>query len=162
MHHCHLLPPMPQDVLPPVELIEGPCKHILTKKAREAAEVPLKWVKPQPATVKMSVSVLTVSNPPAASVKLSLSTMAIPVSIADSIESVSKRIPICPSDYTNDDYDWGTDQYSSPLPAPSSPLPATSSPTPYETDNNINVINITSKVEDVKPVVESADAELGT
>jgi hypothetical protein len=37
---------MPQDVLPPVELVEGPHKRILTEKAREAAEVPLKWVKP--------------------------------------------------------------------------------------------------------------------
>jgi hypothetical protein len=86
--------------------------------------------------------------------------MAIPVSVADSVESIPKRICVCPSDYTNNDYDWGTDQYSSPLPAPSSPLP-TSSPTLYETDDNANTINIDSKAEDVKPV-ESADEELGT
>jgi hypothetical protein len=146
-----------------VELVEGPRKCILTKKAREAAEVPLKWVKLRPATMKASASasVSTVYNPPAASVKSSSATVAIPVSIADSIESISKRIRVCPSDYTDDDYnrDWGTDQYSSPLPAPSSPLPATSSPTLYETDDN-NVIDIDSEAEDVKPI-ESADAELG-
>ena len=124
--------------------------------------MPLKWVKLWPATMKMLVLVSTVSNPPAASMKLSSLTVAIPVSVADSVKSISKRIPICPSDYTNDDYDWGTDQYSSPLPAPSSPLPATSSPTPYETNDDMNAINIASKAEDVKPVVESADAELGT
>jgi hypothetical protein len=126
--------------------------------------VPLKWVKPQPATVKASASVLalTVSNPPVASVKSLSVTVAIPVSIADSVEFISKRICVCPSDYTNDDYDcdWGTDQYSSPLPGPSSPLPATSSPIPYETNNN-NAIDIDSKAEDVKPV-ESTDAELDT
>jgi hypothetical protein len=149
---------MPRDVLPPVELVEGPCKCILTEKAREAAEVPLKCTKPRPATVKMLV--LTISNPPAASMKSSSSTMAIPVSVPGSVESISKRIAVCPSDYTNDDYDWGTDQYSSPLPAPSSPLPPTSPPTPYETDNDVNTINIDSKVEDVKPA-KSADAELG-
>jgi len=98
----------------------------MLEKAREAAEVPLKQVKPQPATVKTLALVSTVSNPSAASVKSSSSTVAVPVSVADSIESVSKRIPICPSDYTDDDYDWGTDQYSSPLSALSSPLPVTS------------------------------------
>jgi hypothetical protein len=148
---------MPRDVLPPVELVEGPCKHILTKKAREAAEVPLKHTKPWPATVKMLA--LTISKPPAASVKLLSSTMAIPVSVPGSVESIPKRIAICPSDYTNDDYNWGTDQYSSPLPAPSSPLPPTSPPTPYKTDDNVNEINIDSEVEDVKPA-KSADAEL--
>jgi hypothetical protein len=157
-HHCRLLPPMPRDILPPVELVKGPHKCTLTEKAREAAEVPLKRVKLWPATMKTLVS--TISAPSAASVKSSSSTVAIPVSIADSVESVSKRIRVCPSDYTNDDYDWGTDQYSSPLPAPSSPLP-TSSPTPYETDDYANMINIDSKAEDVKPV-ESADEELGT
>jgi hypothetical protein len=96
-HHCCLLPPMPQDVLPPVELVEGPRKHILTEKAREAAEVPLKWVKPWPATVKASASASasTVSNPPVASIKSLLVTVAIPVSVADSVESVSKRICVC-------------------------------------------------------------------
>ena len=125
--------------------------------------MPLKRVKPQPATVKASASASasTVSNPPAASIKSSSATVAIPVSVADSIESISKRICVCPSDYTDDDYDhdWGTDQYSSPLPAPSSPLPATSSPTPYETDDN-NTIDISSEAEDVKPI-ESTDAKLG-
>jgi hypothetical protein len=124
--------------------------------------VPLKQVKPQPAIMKASALASTVSNPPAASIKSSLATVAIPVSVADSVESVSKRIRVCPSDYTDDDYDcdWGTDQYSSPLPAPSSPLPATSSPTPYETDDD-NAIDIDSEVEDVKPI-ESTDAELDT
>jgi hypothetical protein len=105
--------------------------------------------------VKASASVLalTVSNPPVASVKSLSVTVAIPVSIADSVEFISKRICVCPSDYTNDDYDcdWGTDQYSSPLPGPSSPIP-------YETNNN-NAIDNDSKAEDVKPV-ESTDAEL--
>jgi len=90
---------MPRDVLPPVELVEGPRKHILTEKAREAAEAPLKHVKPWPVTLKAAVS--TVSNPPP-SVKSLSSTVAITVSIPD---SVSKCIPVCPSDYTNDDYD---------------------------------------------------------
>ena len=112
--------------------------------------MPLKCVKLQPATVKMSAS--TISAPPAAFMKLLLSTMAIPVSVADSVESIPKRICVCPSDYTNNDYDWGTDQYSSPL--------LTSSPTPYETNDNANTININSKAEDVKPV-ESTDEELG-
>jgi hypothetical protein len=149
---------MPQDVLPPIELVEGPRKRILTEKAREAAEVPLKHTKPRPATVKTLAS--TVSKPPAASVKLSSSTMAIPVSVPGSVESIPKRIAVCPSDYTNNDYDWGTDQYSLPLSAPSSPLPPTSPPTPYETDDDVNAINIDSEVEDVKPA-KGADAELG-
>jgi hypothetical protein len=149
---------MPQDILPPVELVEGPCKCILTKKAREAAEVPLKGTKLQPATVKTLAS--TVSKPPATFMKLSLLTMAIPVSVPGSVESIPKRIAVCPSDYTNDNYDWGTDQYSLPLPAPSSPLPPTSPPTLYETDNDVNTINIDSEVKDVKPA-KSADTELG-
>ena len=102
-HCCCLLPPMPQDILPPIKLVEGPHKHILTKKAREAAEVPLKHTKLQPAAVKMSV--LTVSNPSAASIKLLSLTMAIPVSVPSSVESIPKRIAVCPSDYTNNNYD---------------------------------------------------------
>ena len=57
-------------------------------------------------------------------------------------------------DYTDDDYNWGTNQYSSPLSAPSSP-------TPYGSDDDVNVIRVDSKVEDVKPA-ESADGKLGT
>ena len=159
---------MPRDVLPPVKLIKGPCKHILTEKAREAAEVPLKRVRPWPATVKVSASASTVSGP-AASVKLLLLTVAVPVSIPDVpdsiLDTVSKRIPICPSDYTNDDYNWGTDHYSSPLP---SLPPAPTSPTQYKTDNDANVIDIDSDVDDVRvkrestdTEPESADAELG-
>ena len=150
---------MPRDILPPVELVEGPRKRILTEKAREAAEAPLKHVKPRPVTLKAAVS--TVSNPPP-SVKLSSSTVAVTVSVPD---SVSKRIPVCPSDYTNDDYDWGTDRYSSPLsyasPLPySSPPPVPSSPAPYDTDDEVNAIEVDSKAEDVKPA-ETAEAELG-
>jgi len=67
--------------------------------------VPLKRVKPQPATMKMSV--LTVSGP-VASMKLSSLSVAVPVSIPnipDSIlNTVSKWIPICSSDYTNNDH----------------------------------------------------------
>jgi hypothetical protein len=106
------------------------------------------------------MSALTVSKPPAASMKSLSLTMAIPVSVPGSVESVPKRITVCPSDYTNDDYNWGTDQYSSPLPAPSSPLPPTSPPTPYETNDDVNMINIDSKVEVMKPA-KSADTELG-
>ena len=157
---------MPRDVLPPVELVEGPRKRILTEKAREAAEAPLKHVKPRPVTLKAAVS--TVSNPPP-SVKSSLSTVAITVSVPD---SVSKQIPVCPSDYTNDDYDWGTDRYSSPLsyasPLPhSSPPPVPSSPALYDTndevnaiEDKVNAIEVDSEAEDVKPV-ETAEAELG-
>jgi len=157
---------MPRDVLPPVELIEGPRKRILIEKAREAAEVPLKHVRLQPATVKALAS--TVSGP-AASMKLSSSTVTVPVSIPNVpnsiLDTVSKWIPICPSDYTNDDYDWGTDHYS--LPLPSSP-PAPTSPTQYETDDDANVIDIDSDVDNVRVKhestdmePESADAELG-
>jgi hypothetical protein len=150
---------MPRDVLPPVELIEGPRKRILTKKAREAAEAPLKCVKPRPATVKASASASAVSGP-AASMKLSSSSVAVPVSVPDVpnsvLDTVSKHIPICPSDYTNDDYDWGTDHYSSPL--PSSP-PAPTSPTQYETDDNANVINIDSDADDVRVKCESTDTK---
>jgi len=150
---------MPRDVLPPVKLIEGPHKCILTEKAREAAEVPLKCVRPWPATVKASVSASTVSGP-AASVKLLLLTVAVPVSIPDVpdsiLDTVSKRIPICPSDYTNDDYNWGTDHYSSPL--PSSP-PAPTSPTQYETDDDANAIDIDSDMDDVRVKCESTDTE---
>jgi len=130
--------------------------------------VPLKHVRLQPATVKASASASTVSGP-AASVKLSSSTVTVPVSIPDVpnsiLDTVSKRIPICPSDYTNDDYNWGTDHYSSPL--PSSP-PAPTSPTQYETDDNANAIDIDSNVDNVRvkhestdTEPESADAELG-
>ena len=159
---------MPRDVLPPVELIEGPCKQILTKKAREAAEAPVKRVKQRPATMKASVLVLAVSG--AASMKSSSSSVAVPVSVPNVpnsvLDTVSKHIPICPSDYTNDDYDWGTDHYSSPL--PSSP-PAPTSPTQYETNDDANAININSDMDDVRvkhestdTEPESADAELGT
>jgi hypothetical protein len=79
--------------------------------------------------------------------------VAVPVHVPDS-DTVPKHLPVCPSDYTDNDYDWGTDQYSSPLPAPSSP-------TPYETDDDVNAIDIDSEVEDVKPV-KSAEAELST
>ncbi len=130
--------------------------------------MPLKHVRLQPATVKASASASTVSGP-AASVKLSSSTVTVPVSIPDVpnsiLDTVSKRIPICPSDYTNDDYNWGTDHYSSPL--PSSP-PAPTSPTQYETDDNANAIDIDSNVDNVRvkhestdTEPESADAELG-
>ena len=159
---------MPRDVLPPVELIEGPRKRILTEKAREAAEAPVKRVKLWPATVKVSVSVSAISGP-AASMKSSSSSVAVPVSVPDVpdsvLDTVSKHIPICPSDYTNDDYDWGTDHYSSPL--PSSP-PAPTSPTQYETDDDANAIDIDSDADDVRvkrestdTEPESADAELG-
>jgi hypothetical protein len=159
---------MPWDVLPPVELIEGPCKWILTEKAREAAEVPVKCVKPRPATVKALASASAVSGP-AASMKSSSLSVAVPVSVPDVPDSilntVSKHIPICPSDYTNDDYDWGTDHYS--LPLPSLP-PAPTSPTQYETNDNANAINIDSDADDVRvkrestdTEPESADAELG-
>jgi hypothetical protein len=109
-------------------------------------------------------------------VKLSSSTVAVTVSVPD---SVSKQIPVCPSDYTNDDYDWGTDRYSSPLsyasPLPhSSPPPVPSSPALYDTDDEVNAIEdevntiedevnaieVDSEAEDVKPV-ETAEAELG-
>ena len=159
---------MPRDVLPPVELIEGPRKRILTEKAREAAEAPVKRVKPRPATVKASASASAISGP-AASMKSSSSSVAVPVSVPDVpdsvLDTVSKHIPICPSDYTNDDYDWGTDHYSSPL--PSSP-PAPTSPTQYETNDDANAININSDTDDVRvkhestdTEPESADAELG-
>ncbi len=84
---------MPRDVLPPVKLIEGPYKWILTKKAREAAEAPLKCVKLWPATLKALVS--TVSDP-ASPVKLSLLTVAVPVSVPDSVllpEHVDELLP---------------------------------------------------------------------
>ena len=97
---------MPQDVPPPVKLVKGPCKHVLTEKAREAAEVPLRHVKPWPATMKLSASALTVHEP-AASAMLMTTTVSVPVSIP---ESIPKRVPICSSDYTDDDYNWGTDQ----------------------------------------------------
>jgi len=159
---------MPRDVLPPVELIEGPHKRILTEKAREAAEVPLKRVKLQPATVKASASASAVSGP-AASIKLSSLSVTVPVSVSDVpdsvLDTISKRIPICPSDYTKDDYNWGTDHYS--LPLPSSP-PAPTSPTQYETDDDANMIDIDSDVDNVRvkhestdTEPESADAELG-
>jgi hypothetical protein len=150
---------MPQDVLPPVELIEGPRKRILTEKAREAAEAPVKRVKPRPATMKASASASAISGP-AASMKSSSSSVAVPVSVPnvpDSVlDTVSKHIPICPSDYTNDDYDWGTDHYSSPL--PSSP-PAPTSPTQYETDDDANAIDIDSDVDNVRVKCESIDTE---
>ena len=152
---------MPQDVLPPIELIEGPCKWILTEKAREAAEVPVKCIKLWPATMKASVSVLAVSGP-AASMKSSSSSVTVPVSVPNVpnsvLDTISKHIPICPSDYTNDNYDWGTDHYSSPL--PSSP-PAPTSPTQYETNNDANAININSDMNDVRVKHESTDTELG-
>jgi hypothetical protein len=159
---------MPWDVLPPVELIKGPRKRILTEKAREAAEAPVKRVKPRPATVKASALASAISGP-AASMKSSSSSVAVPVSVPDVpdsiLDTISKHIPICPSDYTNDDYNWGTDHYSSPL--PSSP-PAPTSPTQYETDDDANTININSDTDDVRvkhestdTEPESADAELG-
>jgi hypothetical protein len=150
---------MPRDVLPPVELIEGPHKHILTEKAREAAEAPLKCVKPWPATVKVLALASAVSGP-AASMKSSSLSVTVPVSVPDVpdsiLDTISKRIPVCPSDYTNDDYDWGTDHYSSPL--PSSP-PAPTSPTQYETDNNANTINIDSDADNMRVKHESTDTE---
>jgi hypothetical protein len=159
---------MPQDVLPPVELIEGPRKQILTEKAREAAEVPVKRIKPWPATMKASASASAVSGP-AASIKSSSSSVAVPVSVPNVpnsiLDTVSKHIPICPSDYTNDNYDWGTDHYSLPL---SSSPPAPTSPTQYETDDDANAIDIDSNVDNVRvkhestdTEPESADAELG-
>jgi hypothetical protein len=111
--------------------------------------------------------VSTVSNPPS-SVKLLLLTVAVTVSVPD---SVSKQIPVCPSDYTNDDYDWGTDRYSLPLSYASSlphssPPPVPSLPAPYDTNNEVNMIEdevntiedevnmieVDFEAEDVKPV----------
>jgi hypothetical protein len=157
---------MPRDVLPSVELIKGPCKHILTKKAREAAEVPLKHVKLQ--LVKVLASASTVSGP-AASTSLTVTSSSIP-NIYDSIlDTISKWITVCPTDYTNDNYNWGTDHYS--LPLPSLPHPAPSSlclPTQYATDDDANMINIDSDVDNVRVKhksmdieSESIDAELG-
>lgn len=138
---------MPKDVLPPVELVEGPRKRVLTEKARAAAEEPSKRVKLRPVSVKTSSSsTLADPAPLPASVKTTTTTI-------DDPDSPPKRIPICPSDYTDDDYDWGTDRYSSPL-------PATSSPVPFETEDEANTIDADSEAEDVKPV-ESAEAELG-
>jgi hypothetical protein len=100
--------------------------------------------------------VLTISGP-AASMKLLLLTIAVLVSdpgVSDSIlDTISKWISVCPTDYTNNDYDWGTDCYSSPLPTPTSP-------TLYDTDNNVNAITINSNTDDLKP--KSADTKLGT
>jgi hypothetical protein len=95
------------------------------------------------------MSSLTVSNP-AASAKSLSSTVAIPVPAPVPAFKVALT---CPSDYTNDDYNWGTDRYSSPLPAPSSP-------TPFKTKDEVNAIKVDSEAEDVKPG-KTADAELG-
>ena len=157
---------MPRDILPSVELIKGLCKHILTKKAREAAEVPLKHVKLRP--MKALASALTVSGP-AASTSLTVTSLSIP-NIYDSIlDTVCKWITVCPTDYTNDNYNWGTDHYS--LPLPSLPHPAPSSlclPTQYATDDDANMIDINSNVDNVRVKhksmniePESIDAKLG-
>jgi len=62
----------------------------------------------------------------------------------------------CPSGYTRDEWDLDNDCYSSPLPTPSLP-------TLFESEDNVNVIDIDSEVEDVKPGTgESAEAELST
>ena len=140
---------MPRDFNPPVELVEGPRKRILTEKAREAAEVSARRVKPRPASVKTSSA--TVSVPvKLASVKSSSSTASVPVGPV----SVARVAPSCPSDYTGDEWELDNDRYSSPLPAPSSP-------TPLESEDDANAIDIDSEVEDMKPGAgESAEAEL--
>jgi hypothetical protein len=140
---------MPRDFNPPVELVEGPRKRILTEKAREAAEVSARRIKPRPASVKTSS--VTVSVPvKLASVKSSSSTASVPVGPV----SVAQVAPSCPSDYTGDEWELDNDCYSSPLPAPSSP-------TPLESEDDANAIDIDSEVEDVKPGAgESAEAEL--
>jgi len=143
---------MPRDVLPLVELIKGPCKHILTKKAREAAEVPLKHVKPWP--MKVSASALTISSP-AASILSTVTSPSIP-NIYDSIlDTVSKQITVCPTDYTNDDYNWGTDHYSLPLPA----LSLLCLPTQYATDDDATMIDIDSDVDNVRVKCKSIDTK---
>ena len=112
--------------------------------------MPLRCVKLWPATIKSLVLALTVPKPAASTMSMMI-TVSVSVSIP---KSIPKRVPNYPSDYTDDDYNWGTNQYSSPLSAPSSP-------TPYGSDNDVNVIRVDSKVEDVKPA-ESADGKLGT
>ncbi len=89
---------MPRDVIPPVELIKGPCKRILTKKAREAAEVSVRCIKPRPAFVKTSLATVSVPVRPA-SVKTSLLTISVPVGPV----SVAQVTMSCPSDYTGDE-----------------------------------------------------------
>jgi hypothetical protein len=70
--------------------------------------------------------------------------------------SVAQVSPSCPSDYIGDEWDLDNDYYSSPLPAPSLP-------TLFESEDDVNAININTKEEDVKPGTgESAEAELST
>ncbi len=89
---------MPRDVIPPVKLVEGPHKRILTKKAREAAEVSVRHVKPWPAFVKTSSATVSVPVRPA-SVKTSSLTVSVPVRPV----SVAQVTMSCPSDYTGDE-----------------------------------------------------------
>jgi hypothetical protein len=142
---------MPQDFNPPIELVEGPRKHILTEKAREAAEVSARHIKPWPASVKTLSA--TVSVPvKLASVKSSSSTTSVPIGPV----SVAQVAPSCPSDYTGDKWELDNNCYFSPLPAPSSP-------TPLESEDDANAIDIDSEVEDMKPGAgESTEAELST
>ena len=108
-------------------------------------------VKPRPASVKTSSA--TVSVPiKLTSVKSSSSTASVPVGPV----SVAQVALSCPSDYTGDEWELDNNRYSSPLPAPSSP-------TPLESEDDANVIDIDSEVEDMKPGTgESAEAELST
>ena len=145
---------MPWDFNPSVKLVEGPRKRILTEKAREAAEVSARRVKPWPASMKTSlatISVPTISVPvKLASVKSSSSTASVPVGPV----SVAQVALSCPSDYTGDEWELDNDRYYSPLPAPSLP-------TLLESEDNANAIDINSEMEDVKPGAgKSAEAEL--
>ena len=139
---------MPRDILPPVEHVQGPRKCILTEKAREAAATPSKRIKAQAATVKAKSSTVSV---PALSAKSSSSSVAAPVPAP---VLVPKDIPTCPDDYTDEDYDWGTDHFSSPLPAPTSP-------TPYESEGKAIAIKVeVDSDEEVMKLSETAEAEL--
>ena len=142
---------MPRDFNPPVKLVKGPHKRILTEKAREAAEVSARRVKPRPASVKTSSA--TVSVPvKLASVKSSSSTASVPVGPV----SVARVALSCPSDYIRDEWELDNNCYSLPL-------PALSLPTLFKSEDNANVIDINTEEEDVKPGTgESAEAELST
>jgi len=111
----------------------------------------VRHVKPWPAFVKTSSATVSVPVRPA-SVKTSSLTVSVPVRPV----SVAQVTMSCPSDYTGDEWDLDNDRYSSPLPTPSLP-------TLFESEDNVNVIDIDSEVEDVKPGTgESAEAELST
>ncbi len=69
---------MPRDVIPPVELIKGLCKCILTEKAREAAEVSVRHVKLRPAFVKTLLVTISISVRPTL-VKTSSLTISVPI-----------------------------------------------------------------------------------